>query len=267
MIRPSFNLKGITALITGASFGLGEAFARELAAEGANLILVARSRERLEILGSELAKIHGIQTHIFETDLSFQEAPYRLFDSLQKAHLSVDLLVNNAGFGRAGYFEDANAEKDNEMLLVNVNSLVSLTHLLLPDMLVKGRGGIINVASTAAFQPLPFLSLYSATKAFVLHLTEALWAEYCQRGIRILCLCPGNTKTEFHARAGIRRKRIFLQADPRDVVRLGLRVFKTTDQPTAIFGFRNWLLAQSHRFLPRRCLLRIVRRFYRSKPR
>ncbi len=261
------NFKGITALVTGASSGIGEAFARELAREEAHLILVARTKDRLEILGSELAKAHGIETHIIETDLSFQEAPFRLFEELQKKRLSVDLLINNAGFGRAGYFEDVNAEKDNEMLLVNINSLVALTHLLIPDMLVKGRGGIINVASTAAFQPLPFLTLYSATKAFVLHFSEALWAEYRHRHLRVLCLCPGNTKTEFHQRAGIHRKRIFLPSEPRDVVQFGLHAFEHSDKPTAVYGFGNWLLSQAYRFLTRKCLLKIVHRFYRPAPR
>ena len=267
MSRTSINLKGMTALVTGASSGIGEAFARELASKGVHLILVARSKDRLEALGAELTKIHGIQTHIFELDLSFQEAPYRLFEQLQKSRISVDLLINNAGFGRAGFFEDVSAEKDNEMLLVNINSLVALTHLLLPDMLVKGRGGIINVASTAAFQPLPFLTLYSASKAFVLHFTEALWAEYRRRNIRILCLCPGNTKTEFHQRAGIHHKRVFFTAGPREVVQFGLRVFAHSDRPSAVYGFGNWLLSQAHRFLPRKCLLRIVRSFYRSAKR
>jgi hypothetical protein len=260
-MAPSFE--GITALVTGASSGIGEAFARELAREGADLILVARSQDKLQLLAGELEQAYKRKVHVFETDLSFHEAPRRLYDSLQTAHLAVDLLINNAGFGRAGYFDDANAEKDDEMLLVNVNSLVALTHLFLPDMLVKGRGGIINVASTAAFQPLPYLSLYSATKSFVLHFTEALWAEYRQRGIRILCLCPGNTSTEFHRRAGIRKKRVFLVAEPEDVVHFGLHMYRHSDGPTAVYGFLNWLLAQAYRFMPRRGMVQILRRFYR----
>jgi len=130
-------------------------------------------------------------------------------------------------------------------------------------MLVKGRGGMINVASTAAFQPIPHLALYAATKAFVLHLTEALWAEYRHRGIRVLCLCPGNTKTEFHQKAGIHHKKMFFTATPEEVVQFGLRMYKETDRPTAVYGFGNWILAQLHRFFPRRWVVQTIRARYR----
>ena len=256
------SFAGITALVTGASYGIGEHFARELAREGAHLILVARSKNKLEALAAELKQAYGVQIHVFEADLSFHETPRRLFEILQKERLSVDLLINNAGFGRSGYFEDATAEKDNEMLLVNINSLVALTHLFLPDMLVKGSGGIINVASTAAFQPLPHLSLYSATKAFVLHFTEALWGEYKDRGVRILCLCPGNTITEFHHRAGIQKRRVVFISKAPDVAKFALNVYQNTNHPTAIYGLMNWLMAQGHRFLPREWLIRIICKLY-----
>ncbi len=256
------ELKGLTALVTGASYGIGESFARELAREGMNLVLVARSKDKLEKLAEELKAAYPIRVDYFELDLSFHEAPRRLFETIKKEKLSVDLLVNNAGFGRTGYFEDAPAEKDNEMALVNINALVALTHLFIPDMLVNGKGGVINVASTAAFQPIPFLTLYSATKAFVLSFTEGLWGEYQRRGIRVLCLCPGNTRTEFHKRAGIEGKKVFLSADSGDVVRFALHHYKTNSKPTVVYGFFNWLLAQGHRFLPRRYLVKIAARLY-----
>lgn len=247
-----FEFKGITALVTGASSGIGECFARQLAEQGANLILVARSEDKLRSLAAELKLTHNIEAHVFAADLGFHEAPRRLFDSVRQAGLQVDLLINNAGFGRYGYFEDATAEADDAMLDVNMGSLVALTHLFLPDMLRRKKGGILNVASTAAFQPLPFLALYSATKSFVLSLSEALWGEYRNRGIRVLCLCPGNTQTEFHRVAGSEKKRVIYVARAEDVARYGLRVFQKGSRPTAVYGFFNWLLAQMSRFFPRR---------------
>lgn len=253
----------MTVLVTGASAGIGETFARKLAQEGANLILVARSKEKLECLAEGLRRSHGIEVHVFPADLSFHEAPRRLFEEIQKAGLEVDLLINNAGVGRYGYFEDASAEADDAMLAVNIHSLVGLTHLFLPGILERKRGGILNVASTAAFQPLPFLALYSASKSFVVSFTEALWAETLGCGIRVLCLCPGNTDTDFHRLAGSEKRRVIYVASAEAVVGFGLRAFKESNRPTVIYGYFNWLLVQGHRFAPRALVARVAGLFFR----
>lgn len=250
----NFEFKGITALVTGASAGIGECFARQLAEQGANLILVARSEDKLRSLAAELKLTYSIEAHVFAADLSFHEAPRRLFDNVQQAGIHVDLLINNAGFGRYGFFEETTAEADDAMLDVNISSLVALTHLFLPGMLRRKKGGILNLASTAAFQPIPFLALYSATKSFVVSFSEALWGEYRGRGIRVLCLCPGNTETGFHRVAGSERKRVIYVAKAEAVARFGLRVFRKSNRPTAIYGFFNWLLTQTPRLFPRRCV-------------
>jgi hypothetical protein len=260
---PERSFRGVTALVTGASFGIGEDFARQLAQAGANLILTARSKDRLEKLAAELKQAHGIAAHFFPGDLSRLETPRLLFEAIRQQGLEVDLLINNAGFGRGGPFEDVDVETDNAMLMVNVHSLVALTHLFIPEMLARKKGGIINVASTAGFQPLPFFSLYAATKAFVISFTEALWAEYEGRGIRVLCLCPGNTDTDFDRRAGLLDKSIFLVGRSEDVVRQALKVYAETNRPTTIHGWGNRFLTLGYRLFPREWMIRIARLIYK----
>jgi len=182
-------MKAQTVLITGASMGIGAEFVRQLAPQVKNLILAARSKNRLENLAQELTSQHPVKVHVIALDLSKPESPRMLFDQIAALHLEVDLLINNAGFGRCGHFDRATAEEDQQMLMLNVNALTSLTHLFLPAMLRKRAGGIMNVASTAAYQPVAYLSVYGATKAYVLSLTEALWAEYRGSGVRFFCLC------------------------------------------------------------------------------
>lgn len=259
------DFKGITALVTGASAGIGEAFARELAREGADLILVARSKDKLHALSADLKRAHRIEAHVFPADLRFQETPRQLFEDIRNAGLEVDLLVNNAGIGRYGCFEEVESEKDDAMIAVNVNSLVALTHFFLPSMLQKGKGGILNVASTAAFQPIPYLALYSATKSFVVSFSEALWEEYRRRGIRVLCLCPGYTDTDFHRTAGADAKRVVYIATAEAVARFGLREFKETNRPTAIYGFWNRFFSHGHRFVSRALAARVAGRLFRPR--
>ncbi len=259
----SLSFANQTVLITGASSGLGADFARQLAAERAHLILVARSEDRMKDLAREIkAKSGSTAIEIIPCDLSLERSPQQLLETVRARGLTVDVLINNAGFGKRGLFAGDKAGEDHDLVAVNVSALVMLTHLFLPDMLARGRGGILNVASTAAFQPMPYLALYAASKAFVLHFTEALWGECRQRGIRVFCLCPGNTRTEFHQKAGIDRKHIFLRAESPDVVRYGLKIFKETDRPVAVHGFANRLLAMGYRFVPRSWVARIVGRLY-----
>ncbi len=259
----SFDYKGRTALVTGASMGIGECMARELAERGAHLVLVARSKEKLQALAAELRSRHGVMVHVMPADLSRTEGPHELMESVLEAGIEVDLLVNNAGLGDFGMFEEQGTSKMTSLIDLNVRALVVLTRLFLKPMQERGKGGILNIASTAAFQPIPKLALYSASKAFVLSFTEAIWSELKGSGIRVMCLCPGNTESRFHETAGIPPKYRFLQVKTIDLVRHGLRVFSETDRPTTIHGFLNWLLAFGNRLAPRRLVLAITSSLYR----
>ena len=254
----------MTALITGASGGIGEVFARELAAKGCHLILVARSKEKLEQLATELSQKHGVKTTVFDADLTLPEIPQYLFNQISKAKLTVDILINNAGFGRCGKFEAVDLHADDKMLMLNIHSLVALTHLFIPGILERKKGGILNVASTAGYQPLPYMAMYGATKAFVLSFTEALWAEYKGKGVRIFCLCPGNTKTNFHEVAGVKGRKVFFPATSEQVVRFGLRLFLQTNRLSAVYGFANQILTLGNRLLPRAWVVLIAKLIYRQ---
>ena len=193
------------ALITGASSGIGEAFARRLARDGRDLILVARSEERLRELGKELGTAHGVGIHIFAVDLTEPDSEARLFSETEKKELEIDWLINNAGFGSAGDF--AMLDRDNELRMIelNITAVVALTHRYLPQMRERRSGTIINVSSAAGFQPIPFMATYAATKAFVTSFTEAIAEENRPYGVRILALCPGSTATNFFAASNIDR--------------------------------------------------------------
>ncbi|MEK7736631.1 MAG: SDR family oxidoreductase, partial [Pseudomonadota bacterium] len=193
------DFKGSTVLITGASSGIGAAFARNLASRGANMILTARSQDTLMRIADELKRKYPISIQVFPADLGDMEAPQQLFEKVRASGISVDVLINNAGFGKWAHFLDEEFDTYRRMLSLNVNALVHLTHLFLPHMLARGTGGVINVASTAAFQPVPYIAVYSASKSFVLNFTEALSGEYSGKGLRFLALCPGNTTTNFMA--------------------------------------------------------------------
>ncbi|HKY93437.1 MAG TPA: SDR family oxidoreductase [Nevskiaceae bacterium] len=191
-----------TALVTGASGGIGEAFARRLAAEGLDLLLVARSKGKLERLARELRKSCGIRAEVFAADLAQPDPGILLRDAADGFELPVDLLVNNAGFGNSGHFHKLEAAREQEMIAVNIAALVDITHAFLPRMLSAKRGGIVNIASLTAFQPTPFMSAYGASKAFVLSFSEGLWGEYRDQGIRVLAVCPGPVDTGFFEASG-----------------------------------------------------------------
>ncbi|MGW7517531.1 SDR family NAD(P)-dependent oxidoreductase [Streptomyces sp. NPDC054796] len=188
---------GQTALVTGASKGLGEAFARELAARGAHLVLVARSADALDKLAEQLRSAYGVRTDVIAADLTDRQAPQAVADALQERELSVDLLVNNAGMGAVGPFLSRPYEPNARSVDLNVSALMELVHHIGRSMLERGRGGIINVSSTAAFQPMPYQASYSATKAFVLSFTEALVEELRGTGVRVMAAHPGATDTGF----------------------------------------------------------------------
>jgi len=258
------SFKGITALVTGASSGIGKAMARELAGQGAHLILASRSVPRLEQEAEDLKIRFGVTVHIFPADLSRSENCRELFEWTLNKNLTVDLLVNNAGLAHYGPFSDAALEETSAMLDLNIQALTHLTRLFLPGMLQRKTGGILNVASTAGFQPIPNLSVYAASKAFVLNFSEALWAECKGKGVRVFCLCPGNTLTRFHQAAGIDKQRMFFSASAPEVARFGLRKFLRSNRPSAIYGFWNKMMIYAERLVPRRATVFFTKLMYRK---
>lgn len=235
------------ALITGASAGLGVEFARQLSARGKRLILVARRKDRLDALASELENARAV-----EADLSLPGAADRLMAEIAASGEHVDLLVNNAGFGLAGRFAKLDAKRQRQMIDLNCGALVELAHAVLPGMIERGSGGILNVASTAAFQPGPGMAVYFATKAFVLSFSEALHEEVRKKGVKVSALCPGPTATEFGAVAGFKPggPSSVVAAASGPVVQAGL-VGLERNQAVVIPGVGNKATAQAHRFFPR----------------
>ena len=191
-----------TALITGASSGIGAIFAEQLAAQGSDLVLVARRQDELEKLAQRLRQTHGRRVEVISMDLAKPDPGELLAEEVKRRGLEVDLLVNNAGFGSSANFHEDGYERDQRMVAVNIGALTELIHAFLPAMVQAGHGAVINIASAAAFQPMPYMSVYGATKAYVLSLTQGLWAEYRKRGVRFLAVCPGPVDTPFFEAAG-----------------------------------------------------------------
>ena len=241
-------------MVTGASAGLGEEFARRLSKRGYSLILAARRKERLDRLAEELGNARAV-----EIDLGREGAAVRLMAEIEASGETIDLLVNNAGFGLHGRFDKADPKRLRQMIDVNCGALTELCWGILPAMVERRSGAILNVASTAAFQPGPGMAVYFATKAFVLSLSEALHEEVRRFGVKVVALCPGPTRTEFGEVAGFRAKpaidRFFMESGP--VVRAGLRALET-NRAVAIPGVLNKLSGQGHRMLPRSLLRRIA---------
>ena len=194
--------KGHWALVTGASSGIGREFCRQLAAAGVNVVLVARTEKSLESLGAELSREHGTQTLVMATDLSQPDAAAGLKSRLAARDCKIRLLINNAAVGRWGRFEATRAQSYEEMIRLNTAAIVSMCHHFLPDLTSFPTSAIINVSSPAALQPVPFMAVYAATKAFVHSFSQALYGEWRDRGVLVQALCPGPTATEFDAKAG-----------------------------------------------------------------
>jgi short-subunit dehydrogenase len=249
-----------TVLITGASSGIGRELAKVFAADGCRLILVARKRHPLQELADELRQAHKTQSEVLTSDLSQPSAPPRIFEHLQANGTRVDVLVNNAGFGAHGQFAELPVERQLEMIQVNITSLTYLSRLMLPGMLERRRGGVLNVASTAGFQPGPSMAAYYATKAFVLSLSEAIAEEIAGTGVTVTALCPGPTETNFAEAAGARFSRLFLRnaMSAEAVAREGHRAFRA-GKIVAICGFRNQMLTFSVRLVPRALVRKIVK--------
>lgn len=241
-------------VITGASAGLGADFARQLSARGKRLVLVARRKDRLETLASELGNARAVGI-----DLGEPGAAGRLVADVAAQGEEVDCLINNAGFGLWGRFANLDGARQRQMIDLNCGALVELCHAVLPAMLERGEGAILNVASTAAFQPGPGMATYFATKAFVLSFSEALHEEVAKAGVRVTALCPGPTATEFGAVAGFKGNGAFdkLSATSADVVAAGLRALDS-NRAVAIPGLVNKLGAQGQRFFPRALVRKVT---------
>jgi hypothetical protein len=252
---------GQTALITGASGGIGLDLAECFARDGYDLILTARSESALRNAAERLAGEFGVKATPIALDLGAIGGGTRLAEETERRGLAVDVLVNNAGYGHAGALTSSDLETQLGMIDLNDRALVELTHLFWGDMLAKGRGGVLNVASTAAFQPGPLMAVYYASKAFVLSFSEALWEEARGTGVKVSCLCPGPTTTGFRERAGTGATRLASSSQPMpsmDVAREGYLGFQRNKR-VVVTGARNAVLAAATRFLPRVLVLRLVR--------
>jgi len=252
-----------TSLITGASSGIGEAFARKLAARGRNVLLVARSEDRLITLCNEVGRINSIRAQYFPLDLTEPGAPARLLEETEKRGLEIDMLVNNAGFGSMGDFTTLDLVNELRMIDLNVKSLVELTYRFLLPMRERRQGIIINVASTAGFQPVPFMANYSATKAFVLSFTEALWEENRPHGIQMMALCPGVTETNFFEAANMHRPPMRVAQTPEEVVEAALSGLARR-KSHVVSGWTNFFMIEAQRLVPRSLVARMAGRVLRS---
>jgi len=254
------DFNGKTALITGASSGLGEAYALALADKGAKVILVARRADRLRELSDRINAKHGIYAStVIPMDLSSRDAASTLAKVIQGRGTQVDILVNNAGFGSTINFIDENSTSIVNELTVNINTLVQLTRFFLPGMVERKDGVVINIASTAAFQSLPYMAVYGATKAFVLSFTEALWGETRKQGVKVLAVCPGPTQTEFFDAGGSSPAlgRFIRKSD--DVIETTFRALaKPKSKATVIDGFLNKITATSSRFFTRNFAIKLA---------
>lgn len=250
-----------TALITGASSGIGSDLARVLAAEGHDLALVARSEGKLRELGNALAGAHKIRAHVIAADLADPSAPEVVVRRAGELGLDVSVLVNNAGFAAFGKFVETDLAEELRMIQVNITAVTHLTKLLVPKMLARGGGRILNLASTAAFQPGPLMAVYFATKAYVLSWSEALANELRGTGVTVTALCPGPTTSGFQAVAHMEESRLVRGRklmDSMTVARAGVNGMKR-GKTVVIPGLMNKLIAQSVRLTPRKTVASIVR--------
>lgn len=256
-----------TALVTGASSGIGLDLARVLAEDGHGLVLVARGEARLRELAGELAERHGITAHVIVADLARPHAAVSIGDELKRRKIDIDILVNNAGFGLTGRFVETDLQKELDMIQVNVVALTELTKLLLIPMVARKRGRILNVASTAAFQPGPLMAVYYASKAYVLLFSEAIADELRDSGVTVTALCPGPTDTGFADVAQMTESRLFTMMRPMSSKRVALAGYRgmMAGRRIVIPGAKNKMLVQSLRVSPRRMITTVVRKFQEKR--
>jgi len=248
-----------TALVTGASSGLGEEFARQLARENYDLVLTARREERLKAVAAEAIRLGSSKVEVIASDLGQRGAAQELYREVSARGIAIECLVNNAGFGTHGIFHKMPLDREVEEIDLNITALVSLTRLFIEGMVARRRGTIINVASTAAFQPIPHMATYAATKAFVLNFSEAVAHEVKREGVTVMALCPGPTRTEFQGAAGVDTSSFpsFAYMDAKTVVAQALASAKR-GKAVRINGIMNQVMAQSTRLSPRSVNARIA---------
>ena len=259
-----FTYQGKTALVTGASSGIGEAFARALAGRGMNVVLVARSEQKLRTLAAELSAQHGVRAEVIAADLGQEQAVQLIQQEVERRGLTIELLVNNAGFGTYGLFETLSPEREYQEVMVNIAAMVALTHAFVPPMAARGQGAVINLSSVAGFQPLPYMAVYAATKAFVLSFSQALSVEYREHGVRVLALCPGVTDTPFLEEARAEPLIVAPKRTPEQAVATGLRALER-GRSLVIDGVGNAVLPQLVRLLPRAFVAQIVGQVMRPR--
>src|SRR5436190_5409562 len=258
-------------LITGASSGIGEAFARRLARDGHNLFLVARSEDKLKELCDELAAEHKISAKYLSADLIDVDSDVAVFEETKKQGLEIDWLINNAGFGSMGDFAELDLERELEMIELNITAVVALTHHFLKGMRERKKGTIINVSSGASFQPIPFFATYAATKAFVSSFSEAIAEENRPFGVRIMALCPGTTDTGFFEASGIKDPIKVKGVQTSDqVVEAALRGLERGNHKT-VSGWTNYIIASAVNLLPNSLITRAMakplrKRYQKSEP-
>jgi uncharacterized protein len=257
-----------TALITGASSGIGAAFAQALAKRGMNLVLVARSEDRLQQLANTLQSQHSIRADVIVQDLTQPDSASAVYKAVEALGIQIDLLINNAGFGDYGAFSDRPRQKQLDMIQLNVATLVDLTHQFLPQMQQRQSGSILNIASIAAFQSMPYLSIYAATKAFVLSFSEALWAENQSKGVHVMAVCPGPTESRFAEVAEF--PEMPSGAGPtmvssEMVVKEALQALDSKKFTMVAGGFGNQIIANAPRFLSRQFLVNATAKVFRPK--
>ncbi|CAN7219263.1 SDR family NAD(P)-dependent oxidoreductase [Rossellomorea sp. LjRoot5] len=251
-----------TVLITGASSGIGLNFCHKFAGSGHDVILVARSEEKLLALSQEIMNKYGVEAHVFISDLSKPQASKKLYGEIKAQGIRVDILINNAGFGLFGEFEETELSKELDMIQVNITALTELSKYIGKEMVSRKNGRILNVASTAAFQPGPLMAVYYATKAYVLSFSEALANEWAKHGVKVTALCPGATKTGFSDAAELQSSKLFQSGvmSVEDVVEEGYKQMMTKDKVVIVPGMKNRILTQAIRFMPRKMVTNIVRK-------
>ncbi len=249
-----------TVLITGASSGIGLELAKVFAQHKHSLILVARSKSKLEEL-AEVLRQTGVEVHLLVKDLSINQSAVEVFDWCNQHGVVVDYLVNNAGFGDFGFFHESSWARQEQMITLNITALTHLTHLFLPQMVKRKSGKIMNVASTAAFQPGPTMSVYYATKAFVLHFTEAISNELKGTGVTVTALCPGATESGFQSAAAMEESKLVKGKklpSSLDVAMYGYKAMMN-GRTVAVHGSMNSMMATGYRFLPRKWIVQVTR--------
>lgn len=254
------------ALITGASTGIGKEYAYMCAQEGYDVVLVARSEPKLQALAAEIREKTGRQAYVFARDLSRPTGPTELFNDIVCTKIAVEVVINNAGFGMVGKFWELDATEQMGMVQLNMNAVTMLARLFLPEMIARKRGMILNVASTAAFQPGPLMAVYFASKAYVVSLSEALHNEAREFGVQVTCLCPGPTSTEFDKRAKMVETKMFKKQnmmDARTVAKIGWDAMKA-GKPLVVAGRKNAAMTFLTRFVPMHVAAGLARKFQES---